>query len=237
MKQDKLIKKLKNLLARAEDNCNENEALIAARQLHVLLAKHNLSMTDLTGEEDPVGEDQFVSDCRPWKRLVCGAVARLYFCKYYYMRWGNKANMVFVGSESNRTFAMFIAKMIVTTIEKESRRESRKIYGKENCGFVSSFWAGAQRRICQRCEELIERAKEGTLEDEEGTTLPAMLSLYEQEELRLDDFMSSLNITTKSARTKIHNPEGFNKGKAAGDRVQLSRALQGKAAPKQIGNS
>ena len=240
MQDSRLIQKMKKLMAMANDKSSEHEATTALRQLHALLAKHNISMEQIESadeEQEEIQESFELHKDRPWKRMVALHIAKLYFCEMYYVKLGGgKSNYAFVGTEANRTFALAIFNMVVKTVERESRAESRKHYGKEVSGFVNSFWTGAMNRICERCNQLIESAKAGTLEDDEGTTLPAMVSTYELQKQRVDDWLSANhNLKQTKTRTRATDPNGARAGRAAGDRVQLSRGLQGKAAPKALG--
>jgi len=238
MQNSKIISKMKKLMAMAEGSANENESMTAARQLQVLLAKHNISMSELdTPEEDKEEiESSYESHkCRPWKRVVAMSIAKLYFCDMYFCRLGNgKSNYFFVGTETNRTFAMQIFKMVVSSIEKESRKQSKEIYGKEDSSFVNSFWTGAMHRISQRCSTMVEEAKRGEIVDDNGTNLPALVSIYEENNRRITEFLSPVTLKTSTAKTRATNTVGLSRGGKAGDRVQLNRAIGG-AAAKQLG--
>jgi hypothetical protein len=235
MSSKRIIEKMKKLLAMSESKANEHEAMVAARQLHAMLSKHNISYDQLNEEENPIGSEGIINKCRPWKRIVANNIAKLYFCEFYISRMGSKSNYIFVGSEANRTFAIHIFQMIVKTIEKQSRAESRKVYGKEVPSFVNSFWTGAKDRISERCQQLIIKAKEGTLEDEDGNTLPAMISTYERFQIEIEDWLSeNTSLVPYKARTKADNRLGMLKGQEAGDKVQLSRAIQGSNSTKLL---
>ena len=238
MSDSRIIRKMKSLLAMANDKSSENEATTALRQLHAMLAKHNISVEQLDEtEEEQVNESYEEFKAPPWKRQVAKAVARLYFCEMYYTNLGKgKANIFFVGTESNRTFAMWIFKMITVSIERDARKESRSIYGKENCSFVNSFWTGATKRIISRCTELVNQAKAGDLQDDEGNTLPAMVDLYTKHLSEVQGWLSAnKNLKEKTVRTQVKNQAGYSRGTAAGDRVQLSRAIQSRSSTKLIG--
>lgn len=236
LKTDRLIEKMKKLLAMSESKVNENEAMTAARQLHSMLAKHNISMQELSQEEDPLDEVYSEQKCRPWKRIIASSVARLYFCKMYFMRMGNgNSRYFFIGTESNRMFAMHMTNSIISTIERQSRRESKEVYGKEVPAFVSSFWSAASDRISQRCNELVIAAKEGTLQDEEGNTLPVLTSVYDTAEQELALWSKKLNLKAASSKTKATDLKGYNRGKEAGDKVQLSRSIQSQNTQTAIG--
>lgn len=237
MSNSRIIEKMKKLLAMADSKVNENEAMTATRQLHIMLAKHNISIEQLNEDEEEINHEGINYKCRPWKRIVASYIAKLYFCDFYTDRIDKrKSQYMFVGSEANRTFTIHIFKMIITTIERESRVESRKLYGKEVSSFVNSFWTGAKDRIVERCKELMTEAKEGTLKDDEGNTLPSMLSTYERTQLQVKDWMSTnLNLKSSKVRTKADNEAGLTKGREAGGKVQLSRALQGGNSTKLLG--
>jgi len=232
---DKLITRMKALLAMSNDKGSEHEALIATKRLHVMLAKHNISMCDLndTGTES-IEQDFETYDDRPWKRIVANKIAELYFCEFYRVKGtGRKSEYFFIGTTANRIFAIHILNLIVKIIEKEARIESRKVYGKENCGFVNSFWFGAKERIVERCNELISRAKEGSLVDEDGTSLPALLSIYDHSNILNKLWVKnndSLNLISRTNRL------GRAAGEDAGNKVQLSRSLHRSSAPKLLGN-
>ena len=234
MSELKIIAKMKKMLALASSS-NEHEALAATRQLHVLLARHNISIDTLNKEEETVGQEpELVSD-KPWKRQVAMAIARLYFCEFYIDHGKGKINYFFVGTEANRNFAICIFKMVVKTVEQESRRECTKLYGKRNSSFCNSFRNGAMVRIRERCKELICDAKEGRLEDEEGTLLPVLLSTYDSHKKdALDWLAKNTNLVMKKCTMKSNNAQGFMAGQEAGGRVQLSRAIQSNSSPKLL---
>jgi len=237
MNQERIIAKMKKLLAMAEGNANEHEAMVAAKQLHAMLAKHNVSMEDLSGEDNPISDEGFQSRNRPWKRQVAMKIAELYFCKFYFASAGRgNASYMFIGTEANRAFAIYIFKMIIKVVEKEGKKQCKSFCGKSSGPFYNSFLTGAKDRINERCKELINSAKAGTLQDEDGTNLPALLSTYERTELMLNDWADDkLNLKNSPSRTKSTNVNGYHKGQEAGSRVQLSRTLHGNNSPKLLG--
>lgn len=239
MNNSRLIERMQALLAMANDKSSEHEAAIAMRRLHSLLSKHNISISELEAstEKEDVGEVEDSYRCRPWRRIVARAIAQLYFCDMYYRKVGsNKSLYIFAGTEVNRTFALSIFNMVTSTLEREARSESRKVYGEVVSSFRSSFLNSAAHRISQRCVEMIEQAEAGLMKDEAGTTLPAMLSTYENHRKQVEEYLSRYNIRTKSARTTYKDMEGVRAGKAAGDRAQLSRGIHADNSPTLIGN-
>lgn len=236
MSDSKLIDRMKKLLALTESG-NEHEALSATRKLHTMLAKHNISISTLNEEEETVGQDYEVVTNKPWKRQVGQCIANLYFCEFYFANYGvRKSAYYFVGTESNRQFALHIFKMVVKTVEQESRRQCTKQYGKRNSSFTNSFRVGAMSRIRERCLELIGDAKRGELQDEDGSLLPALLSVYEIHQATCKDWLSAnTSLVTSACRTSANNTQGYSAGQVAGGKVQLSRVIQSKSSPKLIG--
>lgn len=233
---DKLIGRMKKLLAMTESG-NEHEAMAATRKLHIMLAKHNVSIEDLSDTSElNLSEDAVELSNYPWKCRVGLSIAKLYFCDFYFSQTRkNYADFVFIGTQENRMFAIHIFKMIVKIIEREARNESRKIYKEVDSRFIVSFWTGACLRICERCKELIQSAKDGTLEDDEGNTLPTLLSTYDQMQINLDVWKSdNLNLKEVSSVIKAKDLNGLAKGKEAGSKVQLTRAIQSKQSPKML---
>ena len=236
MQESRIIEKMKKLLALSESTANENEAMIATKQLHIMLAKHNISMGELNKDVEDIGEEGVVTYKNPWRRQVAMHVANLYFCSFYYQTgYGDKVNFIFVGSQANRTFALHIFTMIIKAIEKAARKGSRERYGKEVSSFFNSFCIGAMQRIGQRCNALIEDAKQGKLEDEQGNTLPALLSTYDSINIKLDEYLSPMNLEITKDKINTTDFNAIVKGREAGDKVQLSRSIQGTQSPKLLG--
>ena len=241
MADDKILDRMKKLLALSENNSNEHEAMAAAKMLHTLLVKHNISIETVQGEgETEIGKDGFETKERPWKRRVAASIAKLYFCDFYHARSAVRkgySHYYFVGNDINRSFAEHIYKMVIKTIERASRIESRRHYGRENCEFVNSFWSGAAITIGQRCQEMIDNAKSGQMKDEEGNTLPALISVYENAEIEIEGFYKSigLELTTRTNRLQTYNSAGYNGGVNKGKQVQLQHSVHSNNAPKMIG--
>lgn len=244
---ERLIRKLKKVLALTE-SCNEHEAMAATRQLHAMLAKHNMSITDISSDENDIelSEESWETSNFPWKRTVSQKIAELYFCDFYYQQTRkNYANFVLIGTEENRLFALNITKIVIKTLEREARKASKEIHGKIDSRFITSFFTGATLRIVKRCKELITAAKEGTLQDyspdvgqeSSGNTLPSLLGTYELMEKKIEEYILTnlnLNLKTTKSHLNIHDYDGVAAGTAAGDKVQLSRALHHDQSPKLL---
>ena len=221
--QEKLLSKLNKLLALSKSKANEHEAMVAAKQLHALLAKHNISMTSLSETDKPdIGQDYAtVSASRTWVHSLATAIAKLYFCRAI----KDDNQYMFVGTLANRVFAINIFEMVKKTIDTEARKASKKLYGKCVSSYITDFCMGAVFRVSERCQELIRTAKEGSACDESGEKLPVMASVYDQADHDNKDYMSrKLNVTfSRSRRRRVGG--GYGAGKEAGNNIGLSRSI------------
>ncbi len=93
---DKILEKIRALLAKAAGNTTEEEAATCARLAQELLAKYNLTMDQVDAsrkdDESAVGEermDEMYGD--PWRLSIVNAACRLYYCKIFTSRWYDKA--------------------------------------------------------------------------------------------------------------------------------------------------
>ncbi len=89
MSDDKIINRIKKMMALANDpGASDGERDNALRMAYATLAKYNLAMEDVQGK--PTGPQEaratrFVEAYgRPWALSLAQAVAKLFFCTYYY---------------------------------------------------------------------------------------------------------------------------------------------------------
>ena len=238
---EKLLKKMKALLKMSRDAANENEATTAMRQLHALLAKHNISMSDIDGPEEAeqMGETGFNTYVRPWVKIIAMNVAELYFCQIYLSSRGRKVDIMVVGSEVNRHFASHMIQNIMHVINIASQREASANYdkGPQWSSFQTSFLNSAAVTIKNRCQQLIQDAKCGDLKDETGTAL-VLASVYDTHQKLTTEFMDNLNLrSNKGRKLSMESAHGAAAGHAAGNRVQLTRSLQKQHSQKRLTSS
>lgn len=234
-----LLRKMKALLKMSREAVNENEATTAMRQLHALLAKHNIDMSQIDGPdaEEAVGETGFNSYIRPWVKIIANNVAELYFCQIYLGSRGRKVDIMVVGSEVNRHFASHMIQNIMHTINIASQREASEVYpkGPKWSSFQTSFLNAAALTIGERCQQLIKDAKHGDLQDETGKAM-VLASVYDTHRALTTHFMNQLGLVTRKGRKKISmgSALGAIAGQEAGRKVPLTRSLQKKNSQKVL---
>lgn len=163
-KIEEVIRKVQKLLALADQSRNpsEAEAIAASMQAQKLLAKYNLEIADITGEEKKEEIEQVIADVgtgNKWKYTLANAIADSYCCKCYY----HGAEMiVFYGYQSDVLIAsrvfMYLFKVgnSLATKYVKARRDNGeyRTQGLYN-SFCSGFCAGVRSELQKNCTALM----------------------------------------------------------------------------------
>jgi hypothetical protein len=231
--EDKIVSRIRKMMAIANDAAaSEGERDNAMRMALKLLAKHNLSMKQIDASVAPEERGKTIMSDRndPWARQVAGAIARLFFCKYYYVPYTaqTRCEHNFIGLESNTVTAMEITKYVLASI----RAEAAKYVRETGIGTPRDFCKGATLRIHARCEALRKEAEqESAAEATPGTAL-VLASVYQQEQAANDAFLEAMNVKLKSSKDKQRaaGSSGFWAGHEYGGKVSLNRQVGGAKA-------
>lgn len=231
--QDRIIDKVRKLLAVANDSATgngvEHEQETAMRQALAMLAKHNLSMSDITDLDEKEDRDCIeITDeypC-PWRRVIAQAVARMFFCQYFKTQVPNKQkyNYSFVGLESNAITAKEMVLFLMKSVNAESLRRQKE--QNEGVAFGTTFRNAAANRIAARCDAL-RKETESDASLNVGSAL-VMANYYEQEMLMNDSYISKvlgIKLKTKSVKGQIKSVSGAQQGVAFGNNVSLNRQV------------
>ena len=231
---DKVMGRIRKLMSLANGTAEggEHERDTAMKMALNLLAKHNLSMADLSQPAEKRMRDQAEYRSDPWVRIVGHALAELYFCGFFSTAYGSKRAFTFVGLESNVATAKEMTDWVVKSIAAESRRLATE-RGEVTKTFANSFRKGAASKISQRCRALraeAERANAGQASS--GTSL-VLASLYDTEKnanaLYITDTLG-IKLVTKVISQRNTTYDGAAAGAAYGDKINLNKQIGG--APK-----
>lgn len=254
-----ILKRIRALLAMSRGNANENEAAVAAQKVQQLLTDYNLSLADVEKTEGgKVVEDGdlMTSSSNPWRRSLGLAVARLYFCDYYwrhvrrpaphrkrpYVR-GDQHN--FIGLPHNVVVAKEMFVYLVDTIErlaKDGRKQWVKKYGSyyvvEGERVTASMYENAFRYGCAtRISERIWQRYNEAVAPPAGLLVKSNVpALYKGMAAEVSDFMEKHHkdlIVVDKYAGRIASIDGVIDGNKAGEHVALDTQLTG-AAPKQL---
>jgi hypothetical protein len=226
----KLVDKARKLVALSKSP-NEHEAASAAEKMQALVAEYNLSMLEVMQEPDHVGnriviiDREIITASNPWRRRLANALAALYFCKYFYTPFGKSKNQhCFVGLEANVAVTKVMFTYLLGAVNALATKGAKGLPKREQSPYRVTFREACTSRLCARIHERIEQAKEGgKVKTETGTTLPALLSLYEQSKQENEDFVEQVIGELKSRKTKVSilHTQGFRDGDEAGQRIGL----------------
>ena len=146
---ERLLKKMRALLKMSREAVNEHEAATAMRQLHALLAQHNVEMKDVDGPEAS-GNGRF--------HQMGGGV-------------GTEVNRHFA--------LKMIENIVHTiNLASQTEANKRWHKGPEWSRFQTSFLNAASLTISERCQALIDSSMRNELEDETGTAM-VLASVYD----------------------------------------------------------
>ncbi len=207
-------RKIRKLLVLGNRGGTESEAMAALGKAQELLAKHGLSMSDISDDEqEPYIRDTTTTQIglRPWKRYIYSGICNLYFCKYYFS--GSKRHTI-VGKPSNIEIAKYLIEFIIITGDKLAKSSENP----------QSFKKGFGTKIHNRCEEEIKNAKKTGIKDSATGNMMVVHPLYTQSELDIKKFMSELNIKITQSYTK---PQRFNES-------QRSAYINGQSAANAV---
>jgi hypothetical protein len=198
--REKMLEKVRKLLALAGSNPNENEAQAAANKAQALLAEYNLTLADVEAKkgDEFVIEKDLVTSSYPWRRQIANAVAHLYFCRYFYQSVFNETGKskvdihCFAGAPHNVQVAKMMFDYLHRAVDRLAHEGSKKLTKKQQSPYRVSFRTACTARVAQRIYKRIEEAKAGKMKSETtGNTLPALASLYDtlgaQVEKQLND--------------------------------------------------
>lgn len=234
---ERLLLKLKALRDMSEGAANEHESLVALRQLHALLAKHNLSISEVEVDNDRIGAESFSESNSRAVFSIISSIARLYFCRVVQTRRAAGArrksvtDYTIAGTASDRACASAIIALVLATLRNELRasaKRDREAGRATGASYRTSFMKGASWRVQMRCQELIDAAKAGLAEDEQGCKLPALAHQYDARWQDAQNHLGQLfsNLTRPRRARPPRSTTGFYAGVAAGDRAPLNRPLE-----------
>lgn len=161
-----VIRKVQKLLALADESRNpsEAEAISASMKVQKLLAKYNLDIATVTGEEKKEEIEQVIADVgtgKKWKYMLASIVAESYCCKCYYH---GSEMIVFYGYKSDTLIArrvfMYLFKVGNSLAAKyvKGRRERERglspMDGVYN-SFCRGFCDGVYSELQKNCTALV----------------------------------------------------------------------------------
>ncbi len=227
--ENKVLERVKKMIALGNDAAaTEAERETALRMAYNLLAKYNLSMSDLPDDESHEARERqdVVISADRWARSLAQAVAKLFFCKYFYSGTGTsgKDKHCFVGRQSNVITARYMSEFLIKSV----KREATGRYKSPTSPQGRSFCVGTVDSIRKRVEEMIKTDTEST----PGTAL-VLASLHQREADANSKWLeqAGLSLTTSKARADNSlRTSAFYDGREYGKTVSLNQQVKNSAS-------
>jgi len=227
-KQAALARRIRALLAKTEDRgASEAEMLAAMAKAHELMARHQLSLSDLELREEGTRLASVAIDKKDYARRLMGAVAQFCDCKVW---TSNHTEVRFLGLSSDSIFAEWLLRALVAFVERASLQFA--LEEALNPLMVESFAIGCCERIRERllAETDARRARaRGTEHSALVVTKGAMV----------EEAFAALGLRLgrgRPVRGQVTHSSAFALGREKGGEAQFTRPLAGsKAAPLLLG--
>lgn len=222
---EKIIDRIRKLLALASNNPSEAEREAALSKAHQMLIAHNLQMQDVQGtpEEMDVYSLHVPYSSSPWSRTIVNAIAQLYFCKFVFMKHGGNRSYTaqFIGMRSDADVARMVAESILNSVKRQGIIAARTTGGSE-----ASFKSAAATSIYWRCDKLKKEAQQSATATP-GTAL-VVQSLYTQRAKEAEAFAARRFGELKTPKTKLRvkGDEAGRMGRDFGNSVPLTALVK-----------
>lgn len=212
---DAVLSRILKLLALAESGGSEQESLRAMEQVHRMLAQHNLSMVQIKTHQRSapavgrrVDETQFDKAVDRWAVAVWHASADLFFCSYFYRDEGahdargqwrcSRIRHCLIGSEANKVTAKVMADHFCRVIRRLARHHAQQCRG--GVAARRSFEQGCAARLVERIRAQKSATSRAPIA---GTTLPALLGLYDSERIANEAALAAQGIGLRPGRRPL----------------------------------
>lgn len=212
-KREKMIEKIKKMLALAENNPSMEEGLAAALQAHKLMAKYNIHEDDVTLEEvkeeiiSVFSTQAHDSHLMGWRKQLGLVVATSFRCKCY----THGKDVVIRGFVDDAKLAMDVYLMLYSVGHKLAKKEETKersktgsakgIYTSVATGFVK----GVNDALAKQCTALL---------------------VITPKEVEEDWTEFSSNMKKTKSRLTVSNAKAYETGYSEGKQAVRSRSLE-----------
>lgn len=242
---EKVIDKVRKLLAKSSGTENEHEAAAFLAKAQSILAEYNLSLSDVSIEEQSndeivISSTDDLTSSQPWRRSIATACASMYFCRYFwYYKYFDRPNAKndgsykrmdehnFVGAAHNVEVAKLMFEYLHTTVERLAKEGAKKVPSNERSKYITTFRHVCTQRLCKRIWHMINEAKNNQTSTASGTTMPAVADLYDTLMEQIARFMDENfgEMETKKVKPVVSSLEGYHDGRVAGSTISLNTQI------------
>ena len=227
--QEAVSARIRALLSKTVENgATEHEAMAAASKARELMDRYRLTLTDVEIAAEPIeGIDVERDPANCWDGIsaYCGVKC--------WAHWvGGAKKLRFFGLRADTEMAKYLSEMVSGAIRVECERYKRTDDYKASRGgraATSAFRHGMAQRINARLHQMA-RATDKTAMTGSGTALVVVKGAAVAEAFAKLD----MHLRSSTSRYSIRDGGAYGAGKAAGDRVNLSRPVNS-AGTRRIG--
>lgn len=212
--REKIVDKIKKLLAKAKGTTNEAEAAVFAQKAHELLVKHDVDEAEIVTEDETVDAPIVGTDVkvRYHSSAISGlasAVAQYYMCGGIVVRRFRGSSIVrydFIGRESRTIVASQMFKYIEDTIYRMSKERFP-----DGGNAKREFEKGASVNMAWRIVNMMKKART----DNPGN-LPA---IYDQAKAEFEQYTKGMD---KLRRVPMKTGYGYREGAQAANNISMN---------------
>lgn len=209
-----IIEKIRKVLALAENNPNENEAIAAALKAQKLMAKFHIDEKEIGQEVTEDNIDKLIckvsGKTQKWRLQLASILANNFRCKVYLLG----SDVVFYGYESDIKICsevFYSLYRIGVKLSDKAKRDARSRYGTAT-GVRNTFCLGFVHGIKNELEK-------------QCTAL--MIVVPKEVNESFDNLKNEKNMKQKNASIKATNRAIYDKGFQSGKDAIRSRGIEG----------
>lgn len=222
--EEKVIEKIRKCLALANNNPSEEEAKAAALMAQKLLAKYNISLSDVEGSdvsEEIVEETVWFKDCvkgvaRAWKYQLAAIVGKNFRCKYFFY---GKSAVAFYGHKTDTQVAAEVFKYLFALGDRLANRVTYRVLREYHKRGQSAQVSGIYNSWVMG---FLKGLNEGF--DKQSTAL--MIVIPEDVKKAFVERSQNFGQLKSGMRNKGFDSKAYNDGFAAGKEAMAKRAIE-----------
>ena len=222
--EDKLLKRIKNLLSLASSN-NEHEAASAAAEAQRLMLEHGIETAQLSTADAPKAADRQSVDTgsmNVWVGILAHHVAKATFCTVYRVIGagaGKSTNRLSIcGFPQDIAACSLLLAWLTAEVNKFCEKEwlTQKSSGVSANAWKRSFRLGACATIGQRLSADRETAKRELQAASVGSALVLLSSYEKQSEQAVSIFLASSGVHLRRGHTATaKDVDAYSRGREA----------------------
>ena len=218
---DKILDRVKKLLALAGNNPNQHEAASAAEMAHRILTEYNLSLSDVELKDIVEGKVKFNTiDVEKWYGILAVNIAKVFDCYTYKINYTDTkdSESIFIGTKSDVEVAIYVYKYLTTVCHS--------LIAEKDVDVRVSYSLGLVKALCKRITDFYgkQRKKNDTVVGASGKTGKELMVIKQD---ALANYLEEQGRANKYPRRKDHyKVDAFNEGVFDAQGISLTHGIK-----------